>query len=162
MLGKFLFSCLSFLVLLHRTWFLLLRVEDKISQCSGGSIILCFYTQSLLFRNSCHKGVKEAHILCATSKKAAFKPISGTHKIVFNLSQCPFLGQLQQQSSETPEVTLSQPVELSLTSQGFYNKRVCVCLECLKFSMPLGKITLHPCEKANGETEKFSRLTFRK
>lgn len=64
--------------------------------------------------------------------------LSGTHKIVISLSQCPFLGQPQQQSSETPEVTLSQPIESFLTPQDFYNKYVSVG-RVLKIQYALGK-----------------------
>lgn len=118
------------------------------------------YTLQKVFRVSCHRGVTEVHTLCVTSKKTAFKPFSGTHRIVLSLFQCPFLGQ-PQQSSET----LKSPCHNRLN--GLWHHRVfvinmCVWLQSLTFSVPLGKITLHPCEKANGKSGKTSRPIFKK
>lgn len=77
-LGKVLFSCLLFLFLLLGIWLLFLGVGDTTSLYPSGSVTLCFHTPLLSFRVSCHKGVREAHTLCATSKKTAFKPLRHT------------------------------------------------------------------------------------
>lgn len=89
-LGKFLFSCLSFLFSLHRTWFLFLGVGDTNSESPGGTVTPCFHTPLLSFRVSCHKSVRGAYTLCATlrnpTNQTAFKPLPGTHRIVLSLS----------------------------------------------------------------------------
>ena len=151
---KFLFSCLSFLVLLHRTQFQFLGVGDTASQSPGGSVTPSLHTPLLSFRVICHNGVTGP-----LQKHPAFKPVLGTHRIVLHLSQCPFLGQLQQQRL-LKSLCHNQSDYLSHHRPSTIN--MCMWLESLKFRMSFEKITLHLSDKANGETGKTSRRTFRK